>query len=83
MKQYKQLSIAGILVILIPFTGFRASWRTFLLFTVGVWILYMAYRRYLEYTAHQSKAPAPSMPTYAESIPHPSPFQETTENHVS
>jgi type IV secretory pathway VirB2 component (pilin) len=55
MRKEKTLFIIGIWVMILPFLGFRNSWRQILFLLTGLAIIYLAYQFYLEVKNRLSK----------------------------
>lgn len=48
MRKERTLFILGLWIIILPFSGFPTSWKTFLLALTGLAVIYLAYLFYLE-----------------------------------
>lgn len=48
MRKERALFIIGLLIMVLPYSGFPSFWRTFLLFILGLFTVYIAYLFYLQ-----------------------------------
>ena len=48
MRKERALFVIGLLIMLLPYSGFPSSWRTFMFFIIGLCTLYIAYLFYIQ-----------------------------------
>ncbi len=55
MRKERTLLILGLLVIVLPYSGFPSWWRTLFLVLTGIALLYLSYLFYIEAKARMPK----------------------------
>jgi uncharacterized membrane protein YuzA (DUF378 family) len=55
MRKERSLFIIGLLIILLPYSGFPSSWRTVLFVIIGLCTMYIAYLFYIQAKNNLSK----------------------------
>ncbi len=55
MRKARTLLILGVLVMIMPFSGFPAAWRTFFFFLIGLAMIYLSYIIYSQVKKNMPK----------------------------
>ncbi len=55
MRKERSLFVIGLLIIVLPYSGFPSSWRTFIFAVLGLCVVYIAYLFYIQAKINLSK----------------------------
>jgi len=55
MRKERSLFVIGLLIIVLPYSGFPSSWRTFLFVLLGLCVVYIAYLFYIQAKSNLGK----------------------------